>query len=282
MKRLIPILLLLALPAAGCSGKKDENEKSRGMDKDFEPPYNKQTSNRQPTRQTTSATKTNQPPLSAGPALSLTSRQYREEWDTDYGKAERKFKNRLVELSGPVARISQYKDDPVPRVLLEGVPGKTSDVQLHFRDPSQWKKVVPGQTVKVRGRPADSLAASNLEYCEIVEVGSGPTPVSADALVTEIAADAKAKAKYHGKPIVLTGEVASVEAPADDLQIIKVTMKAGKPKPTVICSVLTPLRKQLLETVKPGQQIKVWAQEVYAPDADKVQLLMAILYDGKE
>jgi len=279
MKRLIPILLMLVMPAAGCSGKKDGDDKSRGADKDFEPPYGTKTAERRPT---SSGRKTSQPALPTGPALSLTSKQYREEFQADYGKAQKKFKNRLVELTGPVARISQYDDDPAPRVSLEGVPGKTDDVQLHFRDPSQWKKVIPGQTVKVRGRPAETLAASNLELCEVVEVGGGPTAVTADALVAEIAADQKAAAKYHGKPLVVTGEVASAEAPPDDKHIIKVALKAGKPKPTVTCSVTIPLPKELLGTVKPGQKVKVWAKEIYIPDADKVLLLGAILYDATE
>jgi hypothetical protein len=84
-----------------------------------------------------------------------------------------------------------------------------------------------------------------------------------------------------GKPILLTGEIGAVDYGKEGDSDIRVTLKTAKPEPALICFVQVPIRKQLTGTLKQGQKIRVWGQEVNG-QKDKVQLYQVVLYEASE
>ncbi len=145
------------------------------------------------------------------PDFTLTAEAFQKEYSDDKVAAEKKYKGKVIELSGEVHTIGRLGGD-TPYIGLKagkellGVPCATADQQ-------PWGTAVPGQVVKLKGRwPKDAYGVA-LTQCVFTDKGKyKAVPVTAAELAKEFEADPKATvAKYDKKHLVLSGEVAAKE-----------------------------------------------------------------------
>lgn len=144
--------------------------------------------------------------------FSLSAEELQAEYQRDKGAAEKKYKDKTIELSGVVKAV--YNDDPGIVGLAAGK--RTLGLPCVMIEKEPWARVAPGQTVKLKGSwPAFGDLPALCE-CVIVEAGPNPAVVlTAEKLADEYAADVEGvKKKYAGKPVILSGEV--VENKIDD------------------------------------------------------------------
>jgi hypothetical protein len=211
-------------------------------------------------------------PRPTKPDISVTSKQYAEEYKKDRNAHAEKYKDKFVELTGVIKEVKVTPGStPEGVVFLEGAAGDLlPGVQCTMSDKQPWKKALPGQTVKVRGKwPQFSLGAALMES-EIVDV-SGPKPatVTADQL-------AKAAGGGSGHPkeqiealgpqsgyFVLAGEVAEVSV--DKFGGTMVTLKVSMPKSVRVYCTFEQQDRKVAEGLKPGQKIEALGQWRYSP-----------------
>lgn len=177
-----PFAMLIVLSLlTGCSGK---NEKEKQSD-DKAPP-------KDPDK------------LAAGKAqFTLTARQWSEEFHKDPETTDRKYHNKIVEMTGEVAFAGQGV------LNLDVGSGYRDSVRCETIDLVPWKKASPGQTVKLRGTGAHDVAA--LVECEIIEVTGSVRALTVNQLVQEfLAAKEVTGKKYDGQYMILTGDIAKV------------------------------------------------------------------------
>jgi hypothetical protein len=227
----------------------------------------------------------------AKPAFSLTASQFTEEFRKDAKAAEAKFDGKVIELTGEATHVGREKDQTIESVdygivLLKGIKVGERDwiVGCYMRDKEPWKKAIPGQTVKVKGKwtkPAALLGLFVLLECVIVE-SSGPRPpaLTADELAKEYTiAPTATRKKYAGSYMFLSGEVARIEREKDGGTSVTFKTRAKRPLIRVLFSDETP---EAVRNLKVGQKIKTLGQFFLAsePDANQeVVLVLGILYE---
>ena len=155
--------------------------------------------------------------------FSLTAEELQAEYQRDEQAAEKKYKGKIIELSGVVKAV--YND--APGIIGLVAAKRTLGFPCVMIEKEPWARVAPGQTVKLRGPWAPYGEHPALYDCVIVEAGPNPAVVlTAAKLADEYAADPDGVTKkYSGKPIILSGEV--VENKNDDKGRI-VRLKATK------------------------------------------------------
>ncbi len=187
------------------------------------------------------------------PAFKLTAEAFYKEYADDRAAATKKYKDKVIELSGEVDGMGRnfsgeaYVTLKVEKQLI-GVTCATADEQ-------PWAKAVKGQKVKIKGKWPEFSVGAALIYCVFVETGEYKgIPITAAELAKEYAADREATVKkYDGKHLVLTGEVVAKEF--NSAGAAGMELKAdGKVK--VQCS-FTAFEKDVTKPIKVGQKITV-------------------------
>src|SRR5205823_3980292 len=129
-----------------------------------------------------------------------------------------------IDLTGVITSIA-LSPERDPMLWLEGGKGEPRGVQCMTRAREPWKQVLPGQTVKLRGKgPEFSLGAALIE-CDILDVTGDPPPMlTPDPLAAEHAKGPEAtEKKYDKKQLVVEGEIAKIDI--NDLGLPKITLK---------------------------------------------------------
>src|SRR5262249_11313186 len=120
-----------------------------------------------------------------------------------------------------------------------------------------FTKLFKGQEVTLRGRFSTDLTlfGHGLDECGIVKAGPSPSLIfTADELVQQWTKDKAVGEKWHDKPVIVSGEVASVGKP-DPIAGIRVSLKGvgGKRLDCTFSSVDDYVSKYL----KPGARARI-------------------------
>jgi predicted small lipoprotein YifL len=191
-------------------------------------------------------------PVKAKPDYVLTAEAVAEEFSKDREATQKKYRGKLVELTGVL-------DRPGQTALGEGyflLVGTTKEpfVQCVLeKEKEPWKKALPGQTVVLRVRGAE--VGDGFYDGQIVDVkGKASSPsLTADQLAKEFAADPKAADdQYGGKFLLVTGEV--LRADVNEFKTTTAALKAEGSDLRIFFK-LAPIRG--VPEVKTGQKIKV-------------------------
>jgi hypothetical protein len=208
------------------------------------------------------------------PDFSLTAKAFAEEFQGDekaVKAAEAKYRSKVIELSGVVGTVG-YDSDGKPWLSFPALLCYTED-----KEP--WRKVMPGQTAKIRGKLLQSKhprLAALLVDCVISEVsGSEPPTVTAAELGKEYAADPAATAKKYQRPhyqhlFFVRGEISRVRPPVRGQAAVAFFKTAGKPEVSVWFG---PLYKKEFAALKVGQKIKVLGVRAEFPRRDEVSVV---------
>ncbi|MBP3958692.1 hypothetical protein J8F10_25890 [Gemmata sp. G18] len=211
----IAILILFTVVLAGC-GKKDEVPKIEDNPKLADPPKVEKKNGDITTDDLRRAAKaaggdldTKKPePTNAPESLAKVKPDVvitAEEWakqSEDAGKPSAPFdKNvgKIVDLTGVVKNVGVY-------LALETTPDRLPLI-VPTTEKEPWKKVFPGQTVRLRAR------INELVHWEIIDVkGAMPDKFTAEQLAREVAADKKGmESKYKDKYIIVSGIIEKAE-----------------------------------------------------------------------
>ncbi|HYH68786.1 MAG TPA: hypothetical protein VD866_29100 [Urbifossiella sp.] len=144
------------------------------------------------------------------PAIKLTAAAFEAECVQDEAAAQKKYKGKVVELSGTVKLVFYDADFKAVVVALKPASDKNSlGTGLRIDDPAVYGGLGIGQTVVVRGKVDNTRAPGWLLNCVVVEKGADTIiRVNATDLAKENTANADAtRAKYTEKTLVVTGTV---------------------------------------------------------------------------
>jgi hypothetical protein len=203
----------------------------------------------------TPQTNPNHVPPKTGPDFTLTAEDYLKEWKQDPKAADAKYTGKIVEVSGAVANVGPGPGSP--QVELSGGSDGSAHLLCLTAEKEPWARVAPGQTIKIKGKQSHVLAPQ-VQDCQPVELGpGGPVPISAKDLAAEYAKDrAGTNARYKGKYLLVTGEVAAKDESYPNVQVQFKT--GGDTK--VVCHVDS-LRYG--DKVKAGQPLTVVGEFMY-------------------
>jgi hypothetical protein len=183
----------------------------------------------------------------------LTAEAFHKEYEADRVAAAKKYKDKVIELSGEVDSVGRNIGGDAYITLK--VDKQLIGVMCMTVDEFPWTKAVKGQKIKIKGRWPEFTIAAGIINCVFVETGEYQAIVkSVDELAKEWAADAEATVKkYDKKHMILSGEVAAKEY--NSAGAATITLKTdGKVK--VKCS-FTAFDKDAVKKVKIGEKIKV-------------------------
>src|SRR5262249_35457580 len=155
------------------------------------------------------------------------------------------------------------------------------DIKCFTADKNPWRRALPGQRIKLKGRVAkrDGADGGVLFGCVITDVSGAPPPtLTAEELGKQYAADrAGTSGKYNGKFMILTGETAKVTVRLG-MESTVIFQTTGKLR---VSAVFFGLRSEA-RALKPGDKIKVLGECTLNPSPDEVKLHSCILVnDGK-
>jgi hypothetical protein len=195
---------------------------------------------------------------------------WQAEWKKDREAAMKKYKGKIVELTGVVDKPS---DDPYCKVGYIWLKVKKDILgpRCALDDPAPWLKVGPGCTIKIKGVVPDFGLSGDLYPCAIVE--SSPNTglaITAGQLAKDFAADKKAaEGKYHNKWLIVEGELTGKEpSKIDEGRFVYLTLK-GDGDVSVRCYVAnnTDELKKANESLKVGQKVKVCGEaQIYSSE----------------
>jgi hypothetical protein len=232
--------LAACVAAAGCGGRAGPNA-ADGPPKDRGPPHN--------------------------PPVHVTDEQLIKEWVADRQAAEKKYLNKVLEVSGSVSHAFPNTAHVEPKVYLQEywVPNDPLRlpvvVDCRFRLGDERPLLLAhGQKVKIRGKVTMGGHSPFLEGCEVIEAGESTAAVVSPAdLAGEFLADpARAKEKYQWKAVVVTGKVAEISGGGQFglySFVLETPQKAGVVAVRFWCVDGTPWHARLAK-VRKGQEIK--------------------------
>jgi hypothetical protein len=203
----------------------------------------------------------NEQPALAGPPVVVSAEQFTKDYAADKEAADKKYKDKLLEVQSVVEEPCLKNVDGSPRPALAGFD-PTHFIECRYQAGARRKvaHLTKGQKVKVRGRCYGlALAGPMLTGCEVLELGPDPAiPVTAERLTEDYGKDGEAAAKkYEGKQLVVEGVVTGT----DPRRGLRLVILAGFQEKAD-----TPLRVQAsfhydheksLEGLKEGQKVKV-------------------------
>jgi hypothetical protein len=191
------------------------------------------------------------------PVASLDAQAYFEEYEKDQKAAIKKYQNKVVEIKGVVKSFDlkpggSSTPEGETEINLQIKSGTWSGIGCKTREKEPWSRVLPGQTIKIKGV---SLLGIMMENCVITE--TDPTPpmtITAEALAKEAQTErAAAKKKYEHKWVILEGEVIErKEQPSGVRLVLK-----GEGQINVNANFTDKARAKQVEKVKVGDKIKL-------------------------
>jgi hypothetical protein len=204
---------------------------------------------------------------SAKADFTLTSEQLAKEFETDKEAALKKYKDKWVEVEGPMENVMVLPSGDV-NIRLVGFQANPDKFDFHSvrgippeTERERLKGLTKGQKVKLKGKVERDLGGFiDLVPCEIVSVGPDPAiAVTADQLTEAYAKDAKdADAKYKDKWLLIEGVVSELKAGTSGADSV-ILEGAGKKdgKPIRISAAYPADRKNDFTALKKGDKIKV-------------------------
>jgi hypothetical protein len=189
------------------------------------------------------------------PDFVLTAAALDEEIKKNKSAAAEKYGGKLLEVKDTVTGLQFNTRTGNCFLHLDGKPGVqgAEGLIVGMKDPDAWEKALPGQTVTVRTPNGESLLEAELIKVE----GDPPTPLAAEALVTEYAKNAAAAGKkYDNRTLVITGVIDSVTPGSRGETTVKLKPARGKRQIELEIG-NTPEQKKRGMTLKPGQRITV-------------------------
>lgn len=207
---------------------------------------------------------------SAKPDFSLSAEDFMKEFKASESDARKKYKGKVIELSGEVTGIGRNISGE------DSISLKAPDLlgMMCFTAMEEpWTKAVPGQKVKLKGKLGEYGAV--LIYCVFTDPGKyAGVEMTAAELAKEYAADPDATSKkYNDKYLILSGEVEKKEY--NSAGAVSVYLKAPESKVRVAVS-FTAFEKELSRKIKPGKPLKVIGQYSLNFGKDEVKLLMCL------
>ena len=142
----------------------------------------------------------------AKPEFTLSAGEYQAEWTGDAEAARKKYRGKIIDLSGMVASLAG--SDGVGRVVLVD-EATTKPVACEMLSPEPWGKYFPGQRIKVRGTADDGALAGAV----VIDPGTSTGCVrSAERLAQEFADDAVAYSyRYRFMNLVVEGTIVTLD-----------------------------------------------------------------------
>jgi hypothetical protein len=190
------------------------------------------------------------------PAFSVRAKDLMKEYDRDKKATNAKYKDKVIEVTGVV--VSFGKTFEGRDFINLGSPGSTEGVQCFTKEKKPWRKAFPSQTARVKGKyHVMEVGSFGLLGAVIQSVkGKRPPTLTARKLAEEYAADSSGtEKKFNERYLILTGEVAKVEA---DGSAKRVTLKTGL-KTRVQCR-FEDSQEEETKALKAGQKVKVFGQ----------------------
>ncbi|HJZ92889.1 MAG TPA: leucine-rich repeat domain-containing protein [Gemmataceae bacterium] len=190
------------------------------------------------------------------PDFQLTADELFKEYKADRGAAEKKYRGKVIELSGVVDGMgSNISDDSY---LSLKVDKELIGVMCFTADDAPWNVAVPGQKVKIKGKWPEFSVSAALVASVLTETGPSPAVrLTADELAKEYKADREAaEKKYKEQYLIVTGEV--IDRELNSVGAASVQLKAaGEVK--VKCS-FTAFAKSQAKALKVGQTVTLIGQ----------------------
>lgn len=191
--------------------------------------------------------------VDTGPAISITALDLYKEWKADKAATNKKYKGKTLEIEGKLKSMMFVND----RTMFGMDVGElTSQVTAVTTDATGFKKAVPPQKVKAKGRyDENGFLGPQITDAEITS--GEPTAakeIAAKDLAQEYEKDPRAtKEKRKGQWLIVSGEIAKKsknEAGAPTFRL------KGTDKTFVIAS-FTANESALFNELKEGQTIQV-------------------------
>lgn len=223
------------------------------------------------------------PPRPDKADFTFSSVDFRKECLTDLAAARTKYKDKWIELTGPITDVGHRSGDR-PFINLKGAfdPKRGDDfipVTCFIAEKEPWKKYSPRQIVKIIGKYNDfSTSDTYLVEGAVIKAEADPSTVlSAEQLAKECTADFDGTvAKYKDKYIILSGEITGKES--NEAGAPSLYMKTdGKTK--VIASV-TAFDKDLVATWKAGQKVTVIGRFDFNSERREIFLSLSMPREG--
>lgn len=201
--------------------------------------------------------------------FTLVADAFYKEYQADKSAAERKYKGKVIELTGEAESHGRnFSGDAYVSLKVEK---QLIGVMCFTADEEPWSKAVKGQKVKIKGKWPEFSVGATLLYCVFVETGEYKAiTITAAELAKEYAADGAATVKkYDGKHLKLTGEVLSKESNSAGAATVHLKVD-GKVK--VVCG-FTAAEKDVVKPLKAGQKLTVIGEFTLNSDGrDEVNL----------
>jgi uncharacterized protein (DUF1330 family) len=201
-------------------------------------------------------------------AFSLTADALIKDYLQNRPAAVEKYGGKIIELTGVVKNVGR-EFTGTAYLHLEGA-GDVVGVTCYPADPEPWGKIVPGQSIKLRGTGEATGAEAILRQCVFIETGPGlAIVVSAEQLAQEYAADREAATKkYANKYLLVSGEIAQKDA--EDSGAAKILLK-GVGNVRVRCQ-FPAAEEDWTRSMRSGQQLRALGQYSMGTDPNEAQL----------
>lgn len=190
-----------------------------------------------------------------------------------------RHKGKLVEVTGEVEFVGRTTES-YPHLMLKVEGHEFLGVMCRTVDPEPWVKVAPGQKVRIKGRCPDFLSVLPcLLSGEVVEA-SEYTAIRLTALdlAKEQATNSKlTESKYYGKPMVVTGEVLSIEK--TDPSLTRVKLASGNEVSVTL--IVDRQNKVLFHKTEKGQKVQIFGTCLAHESLDDVTLISCVPISSK-
>jgi hypothetical protein len=200
--------------------------------------------------------------------FTLTSEQLAREFDSDKVDAEKKYKDKWIEVEGPMENVTVLPSGDV-NIRLTGFrldPKKLMGHSIRGAPPAaeteKLKGLTRGQKVKLKGK-FDSEALGmfvDLVPCEVVSIGPDPAlPVTVDQLIQDYARDVKAAdARYKDKWLLVEAVVFELKGTKSGADSVVLEGAGEKDGNLLRISAAYPAdRKNDFAALKKGDKVKI-------------------------
>ncbi|HEX3151539.1 MAG TPA: hypothetical protein VHR66_25910 [Gemmataceae bacterium] len=101
-----------------------------------------------------------------GPAVTVTATTLQKDYDANQLSADTKYKSKVLEVSGTVAKVAREKFDTITVELKTGSGGDTIECEFAKADETKLAALKPGDQVKIRGKcKGKYIGTVTLERC---------------------------------------------------------------------------------------------------------------------
>jgi|GEM_PF-7051083 len=192
---------------------------------------------------------------------SMTAEAFFAECIADSAEAAKKFAGGSVEVAGVVQSIEATLSGE--SFVSLGVPESPAGVVCYTKDKNLRGRLIPGQTVKLRGKYPETQEGVTLVECVVVEMGEhGAIVRTAETLADEFGSDKLARERLADRYMVVTG-VISGRTGGDENEPIHLVLAGGKGV-RIDCG-FSPFDRGGSQDLKPGRTVRVvgkfWADE---------------------